>query len=133
MTQLTIANQTYPIAYPVAALTRLMRNMKINADQIPALLNDKDTAAIIDITVRVTWAGLVSGAFIENRPAPYETPEHLLESLQTIEEINQMAPALQMFTEAWAKFTGADEAKEQPADTAETEAPNAGELLPPTV
>jgi hypothetical protein len=72
----------------------------------------------------------VWGAVKSGKPKPFADPDELLEAIESLE---QLAPSLTAFSEAWAKFTGADEAKEQPADPAETEANPSGELLPPTV
>jgi hypothetical protein len=130
MTQLTIANQTYPIAYPVAALTRILRTMKIDATQLSEKATSQNLADMVEFTATVAWAGLVSGAVKAHTADPFSDPDELLEAIESLE---QLAPSLTAFSEAWAKFTGADEAKEQPADPAETEAPNTGELLPPTV
>jgi hypothetical protein len=130
MTQLTIANQTYPIAYPVAALTRILRTMKIDATQLSEKASSTTLADMVEFTAAVAWSGLVSGAVKSGKPKPFGDPDELLEAIESLE---QLAPSLTAFSEAWGKFTGADEAKEQPADTAETEATPSGEPLPPAV
>lgn len=130
MTQLTIASKTYPIAYPVAALTRILRTMKIDASQLSEKASSTTLADMVEFTATVAWAGLVSGAVKAGKPKPFTDPDELLEAIESLEEL---APSLTAFSEAWAKFTGADEAKEQPADAAETEAPKSGEILPPSV
>jgi hypothetical protein len=130
MTQLTIANQTYPIAYPVAALTRILRTMKIDATQLSEKASSTTLADMVEFTATVAWSGLVSGAVKSGKPKPFGDPDELLEAIESLE---QLAPSLTAFSEAWAKFTGADEAKEQPADPAESEAIPSGEPLPPAV
>jgi hypothetical protein len=130
MTQLTIANQTYPIAYPVAALTRILRTMKIDATQLSEKASSTTLADMVEFTATVAWSGLVSGAVKSGKPKPFGDPDELLEAIESLE---QLAPSLTAFGEAWAKFTGADEAKEQPADPAESEATPSGEPLPPAV
>jgi hypothetical protein len=130
MTQLTIANQTYPIAYPVAALTRVLRTLGININQLNELSISTDYEEKLKFIAVVAWSGLVSGAKRSNVSEPFKTPDELLEYVETL---NDLIPALPLFSDACNKFSGADEAKEQPADPAETEAPNTGELLPPTV
>jgi hypothetical protein len=130
MTQLTIASKSSPIAYPVAALTRILRTMKIDATQLSEKATSQNLADMVEFTATVAWAGLVSGAVKSGKPKPFGDPDELLEAIESLE---QLAPSLTAFSEAWAKFTGADEAKEQPADPAETEATSPGELLPPTV
>ena len=128
--QLTINSKSYPIAYPVAALTRILRTMKIDASQLSEKASSTILADTVEFTATVAWAGLVSGAVRDGKPKPFADPDELLEAIESLE---QLAPSLTAFSEAWAKFTGADEAKEQPADAAETEATPQGELLPPTV
>jgi hypothetical protein len=130
MAQLTIASKSYPIAYPVAALTRILRSLKINTQEFSELAVKRDPETLAMFSATVAWSGLVSGAVREGKPKPFADPEELLENIETLDDL---LPAFDMWQTAWAKFTGADEAKEQPADTAETEAPNAGEILPPTV
>ena len=128
--QLTINSKTYPIVYPVAALTRILRTMKIDASQLSEKASSTTLADMVEFTAAVAWAGLVSGAVRDGKPKPFADPDELLEAIESLE---QLAPSLTAFSEAWAKFTGADEAKEQPADAAETETTPPGELLPPTV
>ena len=130
MTQLTIAGREYPIAYPVAALTRILRTMKIDASQLSEKASSTTLADMVEFTAAVAWSGLVSGAVKANNPKPFTDPDELLEAIESLE---QLAPSLTAFSEAWAKFTGADEAKEQPDDEAESEAPASGEILPPSV
>lgn len=119
-TTLTIAGQTYPIRFPMGALTRIMRTMNVDTEGLQKKATSSALVEVIEFTQTVAWSGLLSGAKAEGKPATFATPADLAESVESMDELT---PALQAFSKAWARFTGADE----PQPEAE------GEQLPPPV
>lgn len=117
-TTLTIAGQTYPIRFPMGALKRIMVTMNVDTEGLQKKATSSALVEVLDFTQTVAWSGLYSGAKAEDKPVPFATPADLSEAVETMEELT---PALQAFSKAWAKFTGADE----PQPEAE------GEQLPP--
>ena len=124
---LTIAGNAYPIRFPMAALTRILQTLKVDTQDIAEKFSTKNLNDIMEFTLAVSWSGLVSGAKQQGKPVPFKTPEDLGESVETLDELS---PAVEMFTAAWMAFTGADEANERPADEQPGEVQPAPEVVP---
>lgn len=122
-TTLTIGGKEYPVRYPMAAITRIMRELQMNTvklsnfiqstldamkDGDPETLSDKymDMLRLITVTA---WAGIYSGEKHAGKPVTFQTVDELAEAVESIDEINN---SLNWFLSAYVKFTGADRVSE---------------------
>ena len=110
-TTLTISGKEYPIRYTMAAIQRALKVMNVKPSELAAKAVSPDMADIMDFSLSVAWAGLMSGHKLEHptKAAPFNSPEELAEAIESLSELN---PAIEMFSAAWLKFVGAGEGQE---------------------
>ncbi len=108
---LTIGGKEYPIRYTMAAIQRALKVMNVKPSELAAKAVSPDMSDIMDFSLSVAWAGLMSGHKLEHpgKPAPFAGPEELAEAIESLQELN---PAIELFSAAWLKFVGAGEAQE---------------------
>lgn len=110
-TTLTISGKEYPIRYTMAAIQRALKQMNVKPSELAAKAVSPDMADIMDFSLSVAWAGLVSGYKLQYpaHPVPFVSPEELAEAIESLQELN---PAIELFSAAWLKFVGAGEGGE---------------------
>lgn len=110
-TTLTIGGKEYPIRFTMAAIQRALKVMNVKPSELAAKAVSPNLEDIMDFTLAVTYAGLVSGHKLTNtgKPMPFNSTEELAEAIDSLSELN---PAIELFSAAWLNFVGAGEAGE---------------------
>ena len=122
---LTIGGKEYPLRFPMAAITRVMRELDVNTYQLSVMIqeagNTDENATAEEISDNyskgmkimsvMAWAGIYSGEKFSNplRAVTFQTVDDLAEQVETLSDIT---PAFVSFIDAFVKFTGANKVKE---------------------
>jgi len=102
----TINGKQHPIRLPMGGITRVLRTLGVGTAELAEKAQAQDFEELLKFSLTVTWSAIVSGYKFNGGDCPYSTPDQLAED---VEDMDELTPALELWTRAMQKFTGSDE------------------------
>lgn len=120
METINIAGKNYPIHYNMASFRHILTDLKTDLQGLAEKAGSANMAEVFDFMLTVALHGLRTAAIKNEDLPPFKTTEELA---MKVDKLEQLSPALTIYTKAWNEFLGVNEAAEGNEQQPEAEAP----------
>lgn len=122
METIKIAGKNYPLHYNMATFRHIMTDLKTDLQGLAEKAGSPNTVTVMEFMLVVTFYGMKTGNLKDKEamPLPFKNTEDLANSIDRLEELT---PAITVYTKAWNEFLGVNEAAEGNEPQPEAEAP----------